>query len=328
MLDSESLNKFENKFEQPQILSDEFFQPAAITDPGCERELNEDRYAVIESASGLVWVVCDGMGGVKGGELAAQLVIDSVKRTLDSDVQLKPEDALREAFAEANRIVVLRRQNQAFSQMGTTAVGAIFQDRQVTIVNIGDSRAYLISDGRIKQLTEDHTYVQQLVKSGQLREEEALEHPQAHVLTRAVGSDPTLNVELHNYWIWDVESPSDQDYLLFCTDGLYSMITDQEILDLALKFPPQISCSQMVELAKERGGYDNITVAVVPLVGKLRKAPPAGYVLPQVKKEVDKKSMSIEALKPFILKNFLMIVGLSLIALIIAVVLILLALTR
>src|SRR3954469_10788979 len=95
--------------------------PAAVTDTGCERELNEDRYAVIECPSGMAWLVCDGMGGVSGGELAAQIAIDAIRRDLLNYPPRDPEVALRSAVNESNRVIVLRRQNQAFSQMGTTA---------------------------------------------------------------------------------------------------------------------------------------------------------------------------------------------------------------
>ncbi|MCB0339150.1 MAG: serine/threonine-protein phosphatase, partial [Bdellovibrionales bacterium] len=170
--------------------------PAAITDTGCERELNEDRYAVIECDSGLAWVVCDGMGGEMGGELAAQLAIDAIRRDLENLPARPPAIALKSAALEANRIIVLRRQNPAFSGMGTTVVAAMFANSEVAICHAGDSRAYLIRDGAIQALTTDHTYVQDLVEKGKIGIEEALSHPQAHVLTRCIGSEPGLEVDV------------------------------------------------------------------------------------------------------------------------------------
>lgn len=251
--------------------------PAAITDTGCERELNEDRYAVIESPSGLAWLVCDGMGGVTGGELAAQLAIDAIRRDLENLPPRSPDLALRGAILEANRIIVLRRQNQAFSQMGTTIVGALFSGSELVVGHVGDSRVYLIRDGAIQQLTTDHTYVQELVDKGQIRPEEALSHPQAHILTRAIGSEPGLEVELHRFWVWESPEGSPMDYLLLCTDGLYSLVSEGEMANVVSQNPPQRACVKLVETAKSRGGFDNITLAVIPLNGQLRQEAPEGY---------------------------------------------------
>lgn len=254
--------------------------PAAITDTGCERDLNEDRYAVIECDSGLAWLVCDGMGGVTGGELAAQLAIDAIRRDLESTPLREPDQALRNAILESNRVVVLRRQNQAFANMGTTIVGALFQGSEVAIANVGDSRAYLIRNNAIQQLTVDHTFVQELVDREEIKPEEALSHPQAHILTRCIGSEPGLQVDIFKYWIWDTPPDQQSDVLFLCSDGLYSMISEGEIATIVSTHPPQEACVRLVELAKERGGYDNITLVVVPLGGELRQEAPEGYQRP------------------------------------------------
>ena len=251
--------------------------PAAITDTGCERELNEDRYAVVESNSGLAWIVCDGMGGATGGELAAQLAIDAIRRDLENLPPRTPEVALRSAILEANRVIVLRRQNQAFSQMGTTIVSALFSGSELVMGHVGDSRVYLIRDGAIQQLTTDHTYVQELVDKGQIKPEEALSHPQAHILTRAIGSEPGLEVDLHKYWVWETPEGEASDYLLLCTDGLYSLISEGEMANVVSQNTPQRACVKLVETAKARGGFDNITLTVIPLGGQLRQEPPPGY---------------------------------------------------
>lgn len=251
--------------------------PAAITDTGCERDLNEDRYAAIESDSGLVWLVCDGMGGVTGGELAAQLAIDGVRRDLESQGSRPAAEAIESAVLEANRIIVLRRQNQAFAQMGTTLVGALFSGLELVLAHVGDSRAYLIKGNDIQQLTKDHTYVQELVDKGAIDPAEALCHPQAHILTRAIGSEPGLKVDITRFWLWDTADQERQEILLLCTDGLYSHVNDQEIAKIVSTNSSQQACVQLVELAKARGGFDNITVAIVPLTGELKLEPPLGY---------------------------------------------------
>jgi serine/threonine protein phosphatase PrpC len=250
--------------------------PAAITDIGCEREINEDRYAVIDSPGGRAWIVCDGMGGSLGGELAAQLAIDAIRRALESREFESGEEAIKFAIEEANRVIVLRRQNPAFSSMGTTVVGVLINGDEVTITHAGDSRAYLVRNGEIQQLTVDHTYVQDLVERGAINAEEALSHPQSHVLTRCLGAEPRLELEAQNYWVWDVSGTESDDRIVLCSDGLYSLVTDDEIAEVVSSHTPQESCVRLVELAKGRGGFDNITLAVLPLGGQLHEESPAG----------------------------------------------------
>ena len=248
--------------------------PAAITDIGCEREINEDRYAVVDCPAGRVWLVCDGMGGSLGGELAAQLAIDAIKRALESRQFDNAEEALCFAIEEANRTIVLRRQNPAFSSMGTTIVAVIIKDEQVVVTHAGDSRAYIVRGGEIQQLTVDHTYVQDLVDRGAINAEEALSHPQSHVLTRCLGAEPRLELECQTYWLWESTNGEPEDRLVLCSDGLYSLVSDREIAEAVTKYSPQESCVQLVELSKSRGGYDNITMAVLPLPGQLHEESP------------------------------------------------------
>lgn len=245
--------------------------PAAITDIGCEREINEDRYAVIDSSSGRAWVVCDGMGGALGGELAAQLAIDAIRRALESGDFESEAEAIRVSIEEANRVIVLRRQNPAFSGMGTTVVAALINDDKVMITHAGDSRAYLVRDGVLQQLTTDHTYVQDLVDRDAITAEEALSHPQSHVLTRCLGAEPRLRLDTQEFWIWHVGENEPEDRLVLCSDGLYSLVSDAEIAESISKNSPQEACVQLIELAKSRGGYDNITLAILPLGGQLRE---------------------------------------------------------
>jgi protein phosphatase len=214
------------------------------------------------------------MGGATGGELAAQLVIDAVKRDLLKQPVMSPDIALRNALLEANRVIVLRRQNPSFASMGTTAVALLFSGAEVALGNIGDSRSYLIRDGAIQQLTVDHTFVQQLVERGEIRPEEALGHPNAHILTRCLGAEPGLEVDIQKFWVWSVNPGEATDTLLLCSDGLYSLVAELEIAQIVSTHTPQVACVKLVELAKARGGYDNITVSIIPLVGQMRASPP------------------------------------------------------
>lgn len=272
------------------------FVPAALTDSGCEREFNEDRYAVIEGPSGLGWLVCDGMGGVMGGELAAQLAIDTIRRDLEGSHVRRPDEALRSAIMEANRVIILRRQNEMFANMGTTIVGALFQGPEMVVAHVGDSRAYLVRFGEIRSLTVDHTYVQSLVEKGEISAEEALRHPQAHILSRCIGAEPGLEVPVSRHWIWD--SNDQNDLLVLVTDGLYSLVNEDEIAAIVSASAPPTACVRLVELAKTRGGYDNITVAVIPLGGELRNEPPPEHAPWAGDRVIEKKKKTTSRKKP------------------------------
>lgn len=244
--------------------------PVAVTDIGCEREINEDRYAGFKVTGGYVWIVCDGMGGAVGGELAAQLALDTIKRSLESHPDEVNIEILTQAIQEANRVIVLRRQNPAFSGMGTTIVAALVNDEGVFVTHVGDSRAYVVSTNRIEQLMKDHTYVQELVEKGMITEEEALNHPQSHVLTRCLGAEPRARVDINCYSVISSNN-TDREYLLLCSDGLYSLVSEDEIHEIILSQPLEEASMNLVELARDRGGYDNITLAIVPLSGILTK---------------------------------------------------------
>ncbi len=249
--------------------------PVVITDIGCERDINEDRYAVLDAPNGRIWIVCDGMGGAVGGELAAQLAIDTIRRKLDSVDSDSPSTILQCVIEEANRIIVLRRHNPAFSSMGTTIV-AVFIAKgsdDIVVANVGDSRAYLVRDNTITQLTKDHTYVQDLVDRGTITKEDAAVHPQAHVLTSCLGADPRITMDSKTFYLWNADKGVSSDVLLLCSDGLYSLVSDEEIVREINTKMPQEACTRLIEMAKERGGYDNITVMIIPLNGILKENP-------------------------------------------------------
>lgn len=254
------------------ISSSQSTLPAAVSDIGCEREINEDRYAGFKVDGGYVWIVCDGMGGAVGGELAAQLALDTIKRSLEGYTGDLNIEHLTEAVQEANRVIVLRRQNPLFSGMGTTIVAALVTEYGVYIAHAGDSRAYVISPRRIEQLTTDHTYVQELVDKGMITLEEAMHHPQSHVLTRCLGGEPRVRTDKNVYGI-SASAKDEAETLMLCSDGLYSLVSDEEIFEIVLNSSPQHACTTLVDLARERGGYDNITVAIVPLQGVLHGEP-------------------------------------------------------
>lgn len=265
-VDSESERK---KRSQELLERHEGLVHAALTDVGLERSINEDRCALVSTSHGVCHLVLDGMGGVDGGDFAAQLSVDAVQRYLLGQHR-EPLEAITHAFEDANRTIVLRRQNRKFREMGTTIVGVIIEGSSVAIAHVGDSRAYLVSGDSITQLTVDHTYVQQLVDRNEISKDEALPHPQSHILTQCLGSSPDLHVEAKQYWIWPLEKDEPTDFIVLCTDGLYSMVAEDEICSMVACAPPRKACEELIQLANQRGGFDNITVSVIPLNGSLR----------------------------------------------------------
>lgn len=230
----------------------------ARTEVGLVREQNEDNYLICPERKLLV--VADGMGGHLAGEVASRLAIqvfDERIRVLDG--QLDPKALLRDVTLEANKKIL--HYAELYSEchgMGTTLTAALVYQDRVFLAHVGDSRAYLIRNDRIDQITIDHSVVEELLRQGIISKAEAFEHPYKNVLTRALGISPEIEVDL-------IEEPFNYgDYLLLCTDGLTNLLVDQEIYDIVMRFQDtDKSLEQMINLALARGGYDNITVAML-----------------------------------------------------------------
>jgi serine/threonine protein phosphatase PrpC len=226
------------------------------TDIGLVRERNEDAYHVGDR----VWVVADGLGGHQAGEVASQL---AVKTMAQASLEALAEDTnkvLISTILEANRRIYEEAKGSSrLSGMGTTITAAFYDGRgQVYIGHVGDSRAYMVRDGVISQLTEDHSVVALLLKEGTLSVEEARVHPQRNYLTRALGVDRDVEVDLVQTSIFK------GDYLVLTTDGLTNMVSNEEILRAVTENEtPQESCDILIDMARRRGGTDNITVLVV-----------------------------------------------------------------
>jgi len=261
-LDSESSK---NKRKRGDVASDAPLVYAALSDVGLERSVNEDRCSTFATEAGECFLVLDGMGGAEGGEFAAQISADTIQRYLTGEHQEDIAERMRDACEEANRTIMLRRQNQRFTEMGTTVVGVLIEDSAVAVGHVGDSRAYLVQQDGIRQLTIDHTYVQQLVDRNEITREEALPHPQSHILTQCLGSSPDIRVDVDRYWIWP---------LILCSDGLYSLVADVELGQMASSLPAREACERLIALARERGGYDNISVSIIPFAGMLKPHAP------------------------------------------------------
>ena len=221
------------------------------TDTGRKRRRNEDAY-VVEPP---LFAIADGMGGAQAGELASSLAAGAVRE--DEAAAGSGERRVTELIQEANRRVYERSsQDAAASGMGTTMTVAFVGDANVAFGHVGDSRAYLIRDGKLEQLTEDHSLVAELVRSGKLSPEEAETHPQRSVITRALGTDPDVDVDT-----FSIET-APGDLFMLCSDGLTSMVEDDVILQTIEKNRDnlQTAAKALIRAANKGGGEDNITV--------------------------------------------------------------------
>jgi protein phosphatase len=224
---------------------------ARASDTGRKRRRNEDSYVVAPP----LFAVADGMGGAQAGEVASKLAAAALEET-DPGALSGPE-RLVSLIQEANRRVYERASSDpSTSGMGTTMTVALVETGGVTIGHVGDSRAYLVREGRLEQLTEDHSLVNELLKSGKLSREEADLHPQRSVITRAVGTDPDVDVDAF------VVEASVGDVFLLCSDGLTDMVGDGDILELAERHHDDLDrlTKALVSAANRGGGEDNITV--------------------------------------------------------------------
>jgi serine/threonine protein phosphatase PrpC len=258
-------------------------QYAVASDTGRKRRRNEDNYV----AAPPLFAVADGMGGAQAGEVASKLAASAVEGGRDGS--LRGLERVAALIQEANRRVYERATSDpAASGMGTTMTVALVEGRTVTIGHVGDSRAYLVRDGRMEQLTDDHSLVNELLKSGKLSPEEAEVHPQRSVITRAVGTDPDVDVDA-----FTIEA-QDGDVFLLCSDGLTDMVEDEDILELVDKYRDDLdrAVKSLVAAANRGGGEDNIT-AVAFRIGPA-EARDATVRLPAVEPEEETK----EAIEP------------------------------
>jgi len=240
---------------------------AGLSDVGCQRENNEDSYLYWEPGSdeefqrkGRLAVIADGMGGHEGGQEASRLAVETVREVYDQVVGDDPQAALLESLAAAHtRIQDYAEQHPAFQGMGTTCTALVLRGRQLYFAHVGDSRLYLVRDARVLRLTRDHSYVGRLVESGIVRAEDAEKHPQRHILTAALGAGREVAIDSAEQAVTLLEG----DDLLLCTDGLWSVVTEEELETAVTTNTPSECCAALVKLARQRGGPDNITLQVL-----------------------------------------------------------------
>ncbi len=240
---------------------------ASLSHIGQVRQRNEDalgHFEPVEKAvrecKGSMFVVADGMGGHRGGEIASKLAVDTI---LSSFYASKDDDtlpSLQQAFSDANKVIIEKsHEDVSLFGMGTTCTAMVIKKDTAYFAHVGDSRAYVLRDGELEQLTEDHSLVGEMVRSGILSDEDARHHPRRNVITRSLGTHE--------------ETPADTpaspmrlaagDVFLLCSDGLTSLVDPGEIKAILASNPPRRTCDELVDLANEKGGKDNITVQVI-----------------------------------------------------------------
>ena len=240
-------------------------QSWGLTDPGCVRTQNQDAFQIVQlDRSTQLCVVCDGMGGAKSGNIASSLAIDvfvqEIRRVHKSGMNREQvEQMLRGAAKLANYTVYDQSQEfEDFGGMGTTLVAAYISGRRATIVNVGDSRCYAVSREGIQQITTDHSLVQMMLRRGELTEEQARFYPGKNYITRAIGTEPTVECDI---FTWKLERG---EALLLCSDGLHGIVDDQEILFEVVHGVNKANCCQrLLNIAKTRGAPDNVTSVLV-----------------------------------------------------------------
>ena len=238
----------------------------AVSDKGKVRKINQDSYGGFVADSGLgFFIVADGMGGHNAGEVASAVAVDAFVKGAENNHGIKTiekaAEFIRNTFHRANDIILYKAAADVTKiGMGTTAVAAVVADDKIIIGNLGDSRAYFISGYKIKQITEDHSYVGQLLKAGSIKEEEARVHPRRNEITRALGIESYFEPDM-----FEIEYKAG-DVLLLCSDGLDKMVEDSKILEIVLKEKePKDLCQQLIDAANDEGGMDNITALAVVL---------------------------------------------------------------
>src|SRR3954447_16592201 len=229
---------------------------AAVTDQGHVRSDNEDSYY----AGGRLLVVADGMGGMAAGELASRLAIEamtSLDAPIDNERQMQ---ALHQALEVANgRIAEVVEADNSLQGMGTTLTAMIFSGTRAAMAHVGDSRAYLLREGRLNQLTKDDTYVQMLVDQGLIRPDEAAGHPRRSVVTRVLQGEPVSPAYV-------IVEPEAGDRWMLCSDGLTAVVTNETIEQEMIAAPDAKTCAErLLDLALRGGGPDNVTVIVADL---------------------------------------------------------------
>ncbi len=236
----------------------------AVTDVGLIREINQDCMFAGSIESFPLYIVADGMGGHNAGEIASSMAVDIIEKvfTVNKDKLISEESikqTIEEAIVTANEKIYLQSKKiPDYAGMGTTITLAYIFENKIYIGHVGDSRAYFITKDEIKQITDDHSLVNELIKNGSITPEEAINHPQKNLITRAVGTSSDIQLD---FYVLDYKP---NDILIICSDGLTNMLNDDDIMKLIKSEDDiDIACNNLISIANENGGRDNITVIVI-----------------------------------------------------------------
>jgi PPM family protein phosphatase len=240
---------------------------AALSHIGLVRQRNEDALGhlepsdtVVREAKGSVFLVADGMGGHRGGEIASQLAVETILSSYFASRETDPAKAIDGAFKEANRVIIEKSSSDvSLHGMGTTCTALVFRRNDAYVAHVGDSRAYLYRAGTLEQLTEDHSLVGEMVRSGILSDDDARFHPRRNVITRSIGTHEDLLVDVSA----EPLGLANDDVFVLCSDGLTSLVTENDLKSALGSNGPAKACAALVDLANENGGKDNITVQIV-----------------------------------------------------------------
>lgn len=241
------------------------------TNVGLVRKVNEDAFYCqqqFENGKPYICVVADGMGGHNAGEVASSMaisqVIDFIGKNADKleDINLDGyKNLIKDAFLYANKNIYKKSmESKEYIGMGTTLTTVLIIDDSMIVGHVGDSRVYFIRNHSIRKITDDHSYVAELIKNGTIKPEEANNHPQKNLITRAVGTGKNIEVDI------DVFNVNDGDFIVMCTDGLSNLVEKDKIFDVVISDTSlKEKCSHLISLANSKGGYDNITVVVIEI---------------------------------------------------------------
>jgi len=242
-------------------------EAACLTDVGLQRANNEDSclYWEPESADefrrkGRLAIIADGMGGHDGGQEASRMAVETVRHVYDRQFTGDPQATLVAGLQTAHDTIQrFAAEHPQFTGMGTTCTALVIVDRKLSFAHVGDSRLYLLRGEQFSRLTRDHSYVSRLVETGIVRSEDAESHPQRHILTAALGSGHVIVPDAPEQFV----ALQEGDTLILCTDGLWSVVGEQELNRIARSSAPADTCLKLVRAALERGGPDNVTVIVL-----------------------------------------------------------------
>lgn len=229
-----------------------------ISDTGLVREKNEDAFLIDEDQG--FFLVCDGMGGHRGGEVASHMAVETISRSMEGFTSANAQQLLVQGIKNANQAILKAGlENENLFEMGTTVTAALVSDTQITVANVGDSGVFIIRDGSIRKVTRDHTLAEKMLSNGVLKPEEMRDNAYNHILTRALGIEEQIEIDLFNEELWP------DDILLMCSDGLTDMLTPEEILTIvqAYRTDLEFAAQQLLSEALAKGGFDNITIVLL-----------------------------------------------------------------